>query len=146
MTSFVHPDYALEHPGVVRAEQVVQAIQRATHGFSGTRAIASVLLAAVVAALVVTVNQVIDSWTDGHLMAAWIALWAVAFAASALLAGPIRQAVHSFRDGLTAWNVRRRESAADDQLWKLALSDARVMAEISRAMSSDAQRDVRAYY
>jgi hypothetical protein len=31
-------------------------------------------------------------------------------------------------------------------MWELALGDARVMADISRAMTSDAARDVRGYY
>jgi hypothetical protein len=32
------------------------------------------------------------------------------------------------------------------QLWELALTDARVMADISRAMTRDTVRDVRGYY
>ena len=141
MTSFVHREYAQEHSGVVRAEQAVKAMGQAAKGFGSTRATASMLLAAVVAALVVTANQVIDSWSDGHLMAAWIVLWAVAFAAMGLLADPLRQAVGSLRSGLKAWNARRRQALAEEQLWRLALNDARVMAEISRAMSVDASRD-----
>ena len=146
MTSFVHREYAQEHPGVIRAERVAQAFRQAAKGFSGTRATASLMLAAVVAALVVTANQVMDSWTDGNLMAAWIVLWTIAFAASALLAVPVRQAVSSLRSGLTAWSARRRETSADEQLWKLALTDARVMADISRAMSHDTSGDLRARY
>lgn len=140
MTSFVHREYAQEHSGVVRAEQAVKAVGQVVKGFGSTRATASILLAAVVAALVATANQVIDSWSDGHLMAAWIVLWSVAFAAMGLLAEPLRRAVGSLRSGFKAWSARRRQSLADEQLWRLALNDARVMAEISRAMSSDAER------
>jgi len=145
MTSFVHTEYATEHPGVVRAEQAVASIRYALDQFSGSRATASVLLAAVVSALVVTANQVIDTWTDGHLMAAWIVLWTVAFTASALLTSPLRVAVNSLRAAGARWAAARRAAAADEKLWKLALTDARVMSEISRAMSSDVLDDVRAY-
>lgn len=39
----------------------------------------------------------------------------------------------------------RRERKADEQLWNIALTDARVMADLSRAMSRDAARDARYY-
>lgn len=35
-----------------------------------------------------------------------------------------------------AWLARRREARADQQYWNAALSDARIMADISRAMSA----------
>ena len=45
-----------------------------------------------VSALLVVANQVIDTWTEGHLLAAWMVLWLVAFAALALLTAPARRA------------------------------------------------------
>jgi hypothetical protein len=109
------------------------------------RGAASLLLAAIVSALLVVANQVIDTWSQGHLMVAWIALWTVAFAALALAAGPVRHAVKRVRTGLRQWAVARREAEQDEKLWQVALTDARVMADISRAMSQGASRDVRAY-
>jgi hypothetical protein len=44
------------------------------------------------------------------------------------------------------WSEQRRQAAEDDKLWQLALTDARVMAELSRAMSTDAKIDIRHYY
>ncbi len=44
-----------------------------------------------------------------------------------------------------AWLARRREARADQQYWNAALSDARIMADISRAMSAQAA-DVQAYW
>jgi hypothetical protein len=146
MTSFVHPDFRTEHPGVARAEQAVARFKSVTAGFDGARGAASLLLAAFVAALLVVANQVIDTWTDGHLMAAWIGLWTVAFAGLALFATPARKAVRGVRHGLRAWNAARRAAASDRKLWEVALTDARVMADISRAMTSGATRDVRGYY
>ena len=105
MSSFVHTEYALEHPGVVRAEQAVESVGNVIKNLDGARATASVLLAAVVSALLVAANQVVDTWTDGHLLVGWIALWTVAFAALALLAAPIRQAVRASREGFAAAGV-----------------------------------------
>ena len=64
------------------------------------------LLAAVVSALLVVANQVIDTWTEGHLLAAWIVLWTVAFAALGLLAAPARRAVHAVARFLVACRHR----------------------------------------
>jgi hypothetical protein len=40
----------------------------------------------------------------------------------------------------------RKQRADDEKLWNLALTDARIMADLSRAMSQDALRDSRGYY
>src|SRR3954470_22474983 len=105
MTSFVHVDYPTQHPGVVRAERVLQAVRalapRRSH--SRTPAAASMLLAAMVAALLVVANQLVDTWTDGHLLAAWVIMWTVAFAALALFAAPLRRA----SAGVQVWLKRR---------------------------------------
>ena len=47
---------------------------------------------------------------------------------------------------LTTWAAARKRRADDEKLWSLALTDARIMADLSRAMSQDALRDTRAYY
>jgi hypothetical protein len=94
----------------------------------------------------VVANQVIDTWTEGHLLAAWIVLWTVAFAALGLLAAPLRRSVNSARAAMTRTLAARRLAAQDRELWALALTDARVMAELSRAMSRDTLRDVRGYF
>ena len=44
------------------------------------------------------------------------------------------------------WAAARRLRHEDEKLWNLALTDARIMADLSRAMSQDALRDTRAYY
>jgi len=146
MTSFAHVDYPVEHPGVIRAERVIGNIQHAARAFDATRASASLLLAAILAALMVVANQVIETWTEGHLLAAWIVMWAVAFTALALFAAPVKRAATAMRAAAQRWSAARKQAAEDRQLWNLALTDARVMADISRAMSADAVRDVKAYY
>jgi len=145
MTSFVHVNIPTEHPGVARAERAFAALRDLGRNFDGARGAASLLLAAVVAALLVVANQVIDTWTEGHLLAAWIALWTVAFAAIGLLAAPVRRAVQNARGAWSRTSATRRAAAQDRQLWSLALTDARVMAELSRAMSRDGAGDVRSF-
>ena len=146
MTSFVHLEYSTQHPGVVRAGNAINSISGIARNFDGARGTASLLLAAVVAGLLVVTSEIVSNWTDGHALAAWIMMWAVAFAGLALLAAPIAQAAIGFKGSFQAWNERRLQAAEDDKLWNLALTDARVMAELSRAMSSDAASDIRKYY
>jgi len=142
MTSFVQVDFPTEHPGVIRAERAAESIKQMTHTVLSPRGAASLLLAAIVSALLVVANQVIDTWSEGHLMAGWIALWTVGFAALALAAGPVRSAVTNGRVKLRHFAAGRRAAAQDEALWAVALTDARVMADISRAMSQDAGKDV----
>jgi hypothetical protein len=47
---------------------------------------------------------------------------------------------------LNTWAAARKRRADDEKLWNLALTDARIMADLSRAMSQDALRDARGYY
>jgi hypothetical protein len=148
MTSFAHVDQPSQHPGVVRAERVANSIRHAVNNFDATRSGASMLLAAIVSAFLVVANQVVETWTEGHLLVAWIVLWLVAFAAMGLLARPAKRAAAGMRIGLQRWSVARRQAAQDRELWNLALTDSRVMADISRAMAMDADQPVRAarYY
>ncbi len=145
MTSFAHVDYPTQHPGVVRAQRTAQTLSRAARRFDGTRASASFLLAAIVAALMVIANQMVETWTEGHLLAAWTVMWAVAFAAMALFATPAKRAAIAIKAGWKRWAAVRKQAAEDDELWRLALKDSRVMADLSRAMNARAASDVHAY-
>jgi hypothetical protein len=135
MTSFVHTEYPTSHPGVDRFESAVAATKAAARGFDTGRGLATFLLAATVSALLVVANQVIEAWSDGHLLMAWIALWAVAFAALALLAAPASRLARSIRPALAEWRAARKAIADDRQMWELAREDARVMSEIYAAMA-----------
>lgn len=145
MTSFVHVDYPTQHPGVVRAERAIATVRQLANRIDGTRTLATLLLAAIVSALLVVANQVVETWTEGHLLAAWIVLWTVGFAALGLLAVPARNVVRTARASLQRAAHARRRAAQDNALWQAALSDTRLMAELSHAMSRDAARDVRGY-
>jgi fructose-specific phosphotransferase system IIC component len=58
---------------------------------SGARALASALLAAMVASVLVVAYQVMDSLAEGHLLVIWIGAWLSGFAALATLALPARR-------------------------------------------------------
>ena len=61
MTAFVHIEYPSQHPGVERAEHVIENFERATATFDGARGVATLLLAALVSALLVVANEVIET-------------------------------------------------------------------------------------
>lgn len=115
------------------------------HRFDSTRATATMLLAAIVSALLVVANQVVDTWTEGHLLAAWILLWTIGFAALALLAAPARSAAAALRVSYRESKARRLQRRQDEQYWQAALQDARIMADISRAMGAVGLEDTKAY-
>lgn len=146
MSSFIQIDYRTEHPGVARAENAFASLKGAFTHFSGARAGASLLLAALVASLMVVANQVIDTWGEGHLLAAWMVLWMVAFVALALLAGPARGVAASLRAQYGRWAEALRRQEEDERTWNAALHDARIMADLSRAMNGMAVDNIRRYY
>ena len=92
------------------------------------------LLAAMVSALVVVADQLIETWVDGHLMVAWVVLWLVGFSALALFAGAARNVAATLVSSLDAWSVRLAQSRADQRLWSMAKSDPRLMADLTMAM------------
>lgn len=141
MSTFIQPAYFTEHPGVVRAADVAAAmgevatsIKQATHKeFFSTKGLGTVAIAAAVSAAVFAANQLMDTWTDQHLFAAWVVLWTVAFAALALLAAPIRRAASAASASFTQWQAKSAAAAQDKIYWESALTDSRVMAEIDAA-------------
>ncbi len=130
MVSFSHSSYPAQHSGDVR------------RGLDGTKALSALLLAAMVSALVVVADRLIDTWADGHLMVTWVALWLVGFAALAVFAGAARQLAVAGRQlsgaamsRLDAWSERVAHAKADERLWALAQTDPRLMADLTAAMS-----------
>lgn len=135
MTSFVHLEYATEHPGVARVESAVVAAQHLRQGFSATKGLAMLLLSAIAAAVMVVAYQVMDSLAEGHLLAMWMGLWAVAFIALAVFANTTRRLAVRLKAGLDAWSRSMAEARADERLWAMAKTDARVMADLQSAIT-----------
>ena len=144
-TSFAPAHFPTPHATVERATRAFAGAKRAVRSFDGTRATATLLLAAIVSALLVVANEVVDTWTEGHLLVAWIVLWTIGFAALALFAAPARGAAAALRASYRESKARRLQRKQDEQFWQAALQDSRIMADISRAMSAAGMQDVRLY-
>ncbi len=144
MTSFVHIEYSNQHPGVARVEAAIASAQQIKRSFSGTRGLATLLLSAIAAAVMVVAYQVMDSMAEGHLLVLWIGLWAVAFATLAVCASTARTAAARIKASLDGWSRNLAAKRADERLWAMAKTDARVMADLQCAMTrSDAGFDSR---
>ena len=137
MTSFVNIKYSTQHPGVARAESAFGAVRQLAHTLTGTRGLATLLLSAVAAAVMVVAYQVMDSVAEGHLLVMWIGVWAVAFVVLAIFAGAARNAAISLKSGLDGWSRSLAEARADQRLWQAAKSDPRVMADLQIAMARE---------
>lgn len=64
----------------------------------------------------------------------------------AVIGAPVTRAAGKLRAGVAALAAARKQRREDEKLWNIALTDARVMADLSRAMSRDALRDTRGYF
>ena len=91
------------------------------------------LLAAGMAALLVTADQVINSWTDGHILAAWVALWTVTFTALAILATPLSKISNTGAAWVSTQLQARKARIEEAQMWEMASQDPRVLADIRMA-------------
>jgi hypothetical protein len=141
MTSFVHINYPSHHAGADRLESAVESAQLIKRNFSSTRGLATLLLSAMVAAVMVAAYQVMDTIAEGHLLALWIGMWAVAFAALAAFAGTAKSLAIGVKASLDGWSRSVAAKRADDRLWAMAKTDARVMADLQVAMAKNDPRD-----
>lgn len=138
MTSFVTPSFPVQHQGVERMEAAAEKARDLGRSFSGGRALATVLLSAMAAAVLVAAYQVMDSVAEGHLLVIWTGAWLAAFAALALLPSVSRRLALGLKSRLDAWSRSVAQSRAEQRLWAIAQSDSRVMADLQAAMQRDA--------
>lgn len=99
----------------------------------GARGLAALLLAAVVAAMVLVADHLVNTWADGHLFLAWVMLWVIVFAGFALFADTARVVARRTLAGLDRWAAARAEARAEERLWDIARADPRVMADLVQA-------------
>jgi hypothetical protein len=99
----------------------------------GARGLSALLLAAAIATLIVVADQVIDTWADGHLMLAWVLLWAVVFAGLALFADSARTLARRGIVALDSWSRSMAEARAEMRLWQMARRDPRLMSDLMAA-------------
>ena len=140
MTSFVHVEQPATHPGVARAEAVIDHIRAARRSFDGARGLAALLLAAIVASLLVVADTLISTWNDGGLLVAWLVLWGVAFAAIGLFAGTARNLAVRAVAAVRATARRRAATRADEQFLAYAKHDPRILRDL-QAISTRQEAD-----
>ena len=140
MTSFVTTQHPLHHQGAERVESVMDAAQKVSRGVSGTRALSTLLLSAMAAAVIVVAYQVMDTQAEGHLLVLWMTMWLVAFAALAFVSGASRGLAQRLKSGLDAWSRSMAQSRADQRLWAMAQGDSRVMADLQSAVMREEVR------
>jgi hypothetical protein len=110
-------------------------VARKTTTPEGARRLSALLMAAVLATLVVIADQVIDTWADGHLMLAWVILWALVFAGLALFADGARRLARRSVAALDDWSRSLAEARAEMRLWEMARQDPRLMSDLMAARS-----------
>lgn len=132
MTRFVPSYYASPAVAAPRPEAVVSR-RRVESGLDASRPLAGMLLAAVVAALLVVADRLIDTWSSGNVLVVWVASWTVVFAALAVLASSLRQLANTGAMMLSQWNRARLQRRAEAAMWQHAQGDCRVLAEIQMA-------------
>ena len=137
MTRFVHLEYSNQHAGVARVEAAISSAKRIKRNFSTTCSLATLLLSAIGAAVMVVAYQVMDSLADGHLLVLWVGMWAVAFATLAAFASTARRAAVTAKTSLDNWSRNIAAKRADECLWAMAKTDARLMADLQAVMPRD---------
>lgn len=121
MARSIHPYFAAGAANALSPDR--SPAQRPRDGSDSSRSLAAMLLAAVVAALLVVADQLVETWADGHLLVVWVALWTVAFTALALLAPPLRQLTDLLAHKLTRWSTARAQEHSDKAIWAVAQQD-----------------------
>lgn len=121
---------------MIRSIQMVFpfAKRRGTKPEASVPLAAGMLLAAVLAAVLVVADQLIQTWADGHLLLIWVALWTVVFASLAWLAPVLRRLIGMASVNVSQWVKARAAQRADAALWRNAQSDARIMGDVQSAM------------
>ena len=134
MTAFINGNQITHHTGAARIESAIAGASQFKRGISGTRGLATLLLSAIVAAVMVVANQVMESSTEGHLLVMWMAMWISAFIALALFASPARDLAQRVKTGLDSWSAGVAQSRADDRLMAAEQADPRVMQDLQAVM------------
>lgn len=133
MTHIVSADFPQSHDGWDRMEQGLSRATQFWRRLHGAKGMPATLVTGGLAAVIVVANQVVDAWADGHLLLAWIAMWAVIFTLLALFSDAIRRWPRRLRSSF-ARRLRAYQAAeADAQTWAAALSDPRLMADLHHA-------------
>lgn len=130
MARFVQPHLATRHSSAFSGRI---GVPRREISADESRTLAAMLMAAVLSALLVVADQLIDTWADGHLMLAWVLMWSVAFVALAWLAVPMRHLASHAANLIHGWWAEYDRTRNEEAMWEYAKRDPRVMAELQAA-------------
>ena len=133
MTHIVSADFPQSHDGWDRMEQGLSRATQFWRRLHGAKGMPATLVTGGLAAVIVVANQVVDAWADGHLLLAWIALWAVIFALLAMFSDAIRAWPQRLRGGIARRLQAYQAAESDAHTWAAALSDPRLMADLDHA-------------
>jgi len=134
MVSFVHPEFPRVHGGADRLANTMERLQTVLSRLASPAGMVTVLLAGGMAAVIVVAEQIVSAWADGHLLAAWIAMWVVVFGLLAASADAIRAWPQQWQARLHARRRAAAARAADERTWAAAAADPRLMAELDSAL------------
>jgi hypothetical protein len=141
MTTSVRTHRSSRHEGGRRfastVENAQQQQQQHRRSMDGVLGLATLLLSALAAAVMVVADQLMDSMAEAHLLLLWMVLWATAFAALVLFAGAARMAATRMKAGVDGWS----RSRAGRPLRAIAGADARGRNDLQAgvAAASDAE-------
>ena len=124
MTSFVHLDYTVVHPGVARAERAFDALKSLRQRLQGESGLATLLVTVAALSLVASIYEIVETSPEGQLLAAWVVFW---IAGTALILGTRKYVGRMVQ----AW----KRAEQDARMWEVAHADPRVMADIRCARS-----------
>lgn len=91
------------------------------------------LVTAVTALSVVVADRYLGELTDGHVVAAWLLMWAVVFAAFVSTRTPARMLASRIKASLDGYAASVAERRAERRFMDMAQSDPRIMAELNAA-------------
>jgi hypothetical protein len=124
MTTFVKPNFATRHPGVVRLERLYNWLSHLTQRLQQESIYAATLLMFGALSLIASIYDIVDASPEGQEVGAWVVLW------TALLVGLVGFGTYCKRQ-VQAWYKAEREA----RMWDNVLTDARVLADIRAAHS-----------
>jgi hypothetical protein len=123
MTSFVNITYSTTHPGVARAERVIEAGQSLLKRLQQESTYAVLLAMFGALSLMASIYDIVENAEQGHELGAWVVLWAALLMS---MWGIIKYAIK----GVQTWMQADRE----DRMWAYALNDHRQMADLQWAL------------
>ena len=91
------------------------------------------LVTAATALSVVVADRYLGALTDGHVVAAWLLMWAVVFGAFVSTRTPARLLAARIRSGLDGYAASVAARRAERRFMDMAQSDPRIMAELNAA-------------